>query len=886
MNNYNPIIREIIDISKKIKQMSGNSSEEELKKLTEQYEALSNKLNLNNNPNLKNLIDAESSIQEMIERKNYTYDELQSLIHKRDSYRVENGYVNYNDKDAEVEKTVNQDIKSNKNRNINKNKDPEPEKPNQRRKEIEESIKQDQEKKQQNHNTNGKDIDAEKKARLEYIKQEQQKEEQEKQRIKEQEQKLKEEQRLKEEKKFREEKQRIKQEEKRKQEEERIKEQRRQEVEESLKESQIKKEEDNKVNGAAKEEEKKARLEYIKQEQQKEEQEKKRKEEEKFKKEQERQEKEKIKQQNKEQQKEKIKEKKENIKENITTNQEKVKEKIQSEKLKEEQRLRNFFYDGDWYEKDSPIGRFINKRRKKREEKNIKKSSQRLQKEYDSIAQKAAQTKKYKSFINDYEAKQDILKTENANKFETSEIEEAKKFIEDPLNELKYKEALIGTSEFADSKEAQKRLSKIQSQKEKIETQRREEKIAQDKAFAKEYINTQKNNTELEEKLNETQGPITEEDFEKVNPQVLENKKNNEFLEENKDRFDNLNENIKNQVNDELFQEESSKIFKEKEAEFKENFGNDKAKLKGINKEIRTLKKNNNINKKINDLSKNKKNLSEEEYKKQLSEYQEQLKAHQEKLDELYKSKKEAKSNLKESRRKYLNREDPKTYEKEVNRLNKDLKTWDKLDTFHNAQQKFDAGDMAKEDFDALKNELFGEDEIVAPKRTRKEIEKEIERNKKLVKKFGGDVTKEAEEDIVDTFKNKLKNVSKFNLIFSGINAVSQYKDSRKDGHGVVGSVVRAGADFAISEMLGGKAYLAISLAKELPGAAIKGTEMLHTEVRKMNTASRFSVFGEAQFQDTDQLATMRQSGMEMAKMANYRLEQTLMGNEAKYLHK
>jgi hypothetical protein len=67
---------------------------------------------------------------------------------------------------------------------------------------------------------------------------------------------------------------------------------------------------------------------------------------------------------------------------------------------------------------------------------------------------------------------------------------------------------------------------------------------------------------------------------------------------------------------------------------------------------------------------------------------------------------------------------------------------------------------------------------------------------------------------------------------------------------------------------------------------AIKGTELLYKENRKMNSAANSQVFGGAQFQDTQQLATMRQSGMEMAKMAQYNLQQTLMGNEASYLHR
>ena len=92
--------------------------------------------------------------------------------------------------------------------------------------------------------------------------------------------------------------------------------------------------------------------------------------------------------------------------------------------------------------------------------------------------------------------------------------------------------------------------------------------------------------------------------------------------------------------------------------------------------------------------------------------------------------------------------------------------------------------------------------------------------------------------------------------------------------------------DFVLSETLGFGAYMALNLVKEVPDLAVKGAAALFKETRRMNSAARFSTFGDASFQDTQQLATMRQSGMELAKMSQYRLEQTLMGNEAKYLHR
>ena len=122
--------------------------------------------------------------------------------------------------------------------------------------------------------------------------------------------------------------------------------------------------------------------------------------------------------------------------------------------------------------------------------------------------------------------------------------------------------------------------------------------------------------------------------------------------------------------------------------------------------------------------------------------------------------------------------------------------------------------------------------------------------------------------------------------VFSGINAIGTYKDNRREGKSVVSSAVRAAGDFVLSETLGMGAYMAVSLVKEVPTMAVQGSAALFKEMRRMNSSSRFSTFGDAQFQDTQQLATMRQSGMELAKMSQYRLEQTLMGNEAKYLHK
>jgi hypothetical protein len=128
--------------------------------------------------------------------------------------------------------------------------------------------------------------------------------------------------------------------------------------------------------------------------------------------------------------------------------------------------------------------------------------------------------------------------------------------------------------------------------------------------------------------------------------------------------------------------------------------------------------------------------------------------------------------------------------------------------------------------------------------------------------------------------------MSALNTVFNVAGAVSDYKNARREGKGVVGATLKAGAEFALGEMLGLKGQLALFAVRAIPSAAIAGADMLYKESRRMNSAANQGLFGNAQFQDTQQLATMRQSGMEMAKMANYNLQQTLMGNEATYFHR
>lgn len=115
--------------------------------------------------------------------------------------------------------------------------------------------------------------------------------------------------------------------------------------------------------------------------------------------------------------------------------------------------------------------------------------------------------------------------------------------------------------------------------------------------------------------------------------------------------------------------------------------------------------------------------------------------------------------------------------------------------------------------------------------------------------------------------------------------AVSDYKDARDSGKGVVSSAVKAGALFAAGEVLQG-AMFPVMLAGAIPKMAVGAIETTQKMTRQMNNMQRIQTFGESYFQDTQQLATMRQAGMELAKMSQYNLQQSIMGNEAQYMHK
>ena len=164
-------------------------------------------------------------------------------------------------------------------------------------------------------------------------------------------------------------------------------------------------------------------------------------------------------------------------------------------------------------------------------------------------------------------------------------------------------------------------------------------------------------------------------------------------------------------------------------------------------------------------------------------------------------------------------------------------------------------------------------------------VNKSVDELIAVVKEVAEETLEEGAEDVGNQYLKKALSGRNLNALMNLGFAVSDYNESRNSGDGVLKAGAKAGTLFVAGEMLGGW-MMPVMLAKQLPTLAVSGIEATQNITRKMNSTARIQTFGEAQFQDTQQLATMRQAGMELAKMSQYNLQQSIMGNEAQYMHR
>lgn len=120
--------------------------------------------------------------------------------------------------------------------------------------------------------------------------------------------------------------------------------------------------------------------------------------------------------------------------------------------------------------------------------------------------------------------------------------------------------------------------------------------------------------------------------------------------------------------------------------------------------------------------------------------------------------------------------------------------------------------------------------------------------------------------------------------IIPGFFAITDYNSRRQEGQNVVQAGIGAAGNFAFSEMVGIKGFMALGVAKGIPTLAVNAMETVDKMGRSMNSTVKNTPFSNMRFNDTQGNYTMRQNGMQLAKASRYNLEQSLMGNEAQYL--
>lgn len=358
---------------------------------------------------------------------------------------------------------------------------------------------------------------------------------------------------------------------------------------------------------------------------------------------------------------------------------------------------------------------------------------------------------------------------------------------------------------------------------------------------------------------------------------------NNNEIEEKRNEIDNLKneiEDTKNKIEEKI--QDREKIL-EKDPYLKDKANSDL--VDQLDKEIEIYR--NEIKNKKNQINDNKTDIADL------------------KVDNIYnsdsrKERKRAKGKWKQSERDYDLKDEEWNIKKDIGYNKKQVRESEEkiLEITQQKQEFIDMMDQIMNDEVSQKQLLnspqLQEDFLTYYDDTIKNFEDEIEEVQNIINK-----SKREEKalrnlhnrkypelnSVKDMDGSKFLKTSGLNLAMSTFNGISTYKESRREGRSVASSAVRAGVDFAANEIFG-LPYMFLSLVKEVPTLTVKGANALFTETRKMNSAANFNIFGDANFQDSQQLATMRQSGMELAKMSQYRLEQTLMGNEAKYLHR
>lgn len=144
-------------------------------------------------------------------------------------------------------------------------------------------------------------------------------------------------------------------------------------------------------------------------------------------------------------------------------------------------------------------------------------------------------------------------------------------------------------------------------------------------------------------------------------------------------------------------------------------------------------------------------------------------------------------------------------------------------------------------------------------------------------------------KSVFDIFAGKnLANMGTLSMLGTGINVymgVDTYKTAREQGSSQIGAASKAVSDMVMMDVMGMGKYIGLQAVTALPKAGIRAYETMNQAARSMSSLSKNAPFYAAKFQDSQQAYTMRQAGMQLAQASKYNLQQTMLGNEASYMH-
>lgn len=125
-----------------------------------------------------------------------------------------------------------------------------------------------------------------------------------------------------------------------------------------------------------------------------------------------------------------------------------------------------------------------------------------------------------------------------------------------------------------------------------------------------------------------------------------------------------------------------------------------------------------------------------------------------------------------------------------------------------------------------------------------------------------------------------------FNNALMGYFALSEYGDYRDQGDGVITAAAKTGANQALMLATGVWPYMGFELLRN-SGALVEAGEQLAMQRRAFYADEQYQApFRTNTFVDNEQLYTMRQAGIALAQQAKYKQVATMMGNEARYMHR